>query len=283
MKKYFVIALAFTLLFSLSLMGCVVVAEDAGNLETRQFDFSGFTGVDISSAFEYEIVWADTYAISITANSDLFKYIKVTQEGNMLKIGSYGFPYWWVWGRLASLQATIAMPQLTELDISGAADGEVAGFNSVDDLDIELSGASTLELANMATGDIDFEISGASEVEGDIKAGGDVTFDMSGASEVDADIEAVGDVELDMSGASRLEMKGSARNLRIEASGASHVDMDNFSVHDASIEFSGASQATIMLDGKLDVSLSGASQLYYVGEPAIREFDITGGSKLEKK
>jgi hypothetical protein len=263
MKKIFIIALAFTFLFSLSLTGCIAVAEDAGNLETRQFDFDGFNSVDIDSSFEYEIVRADAYAISVTADSDLFKCIKVTQEGNTLKIG-FGDFHWlvWVWGK-TSLQARVAMPQLAKLSISGASDGEVAGFNSAEDLDIKVSGASSLELTDMATGDIDIK--------------------MSGNSEVDADINADGDAKLDLSGASRLEMRGSARNMRIEASGASHVDMDDFAVRDASIDFSGASQATIMLDGKLDAELSGASQLYYIGEPTIREFDITGASKLEKK
>ena len=283
MKKTFLTVLVTALLFSLSLTGCVFVAEDAGDLETKQFDFSGFTGVDISSAFEYEIVRADTYAVSITADSDLFKYIKVTQKGNMLKIGSDGFPYCWVWGRLAGLQATIAMPQLTELDISGAADGTVSGFASAEDLDIKLSGASSLEMTYMAAGNIDFEISGASEVEGDIKAGGDVAFDMSGASDVNADIKAGGDVDLDLSGASRLELQGSAWNMIIEASGASNLDLDSFAVHDAAVNLSGASNATIMPDGKLDADLSGSSQLYYIGEPVIGRFEISGGSDLSRK
>ena len=201
----------------------------------------------------------------------------------MLKIGCQDF-HWlgWVWG-VASLQARITMPQLTELGISGASDGEVAGFNSANDLDIEVSGASELELTDMAAGDIDFEISGASEVEGDIKAGGDVTFDMSGASEVDADIEAGGDVELDLSGASRLEMRGSAQKMRVEASGASQLDLDSFAVQDADVDLSGASQATINLDGRLDAELSGASELEYIGEPTLGSLDTSGASNLTKK
>ena len=118
MKKTIIAVLIIALLLSPSLTGCVFVAEDAGNMETRQFDLTGFTGVDISSAFEYEIVRADSYAVSIMADTDLFEYIEVSQSGNMLKIGFKDFhPLVW-WGT-ASLQARIAMPQLTELEISG--------------------------------------------------------------------------------------------------------------------------------------------------------------------
>jgi hypothetical protein len=283
MKKARFTILILILLVSLSLMGCIIIAEDAGDIETRQFDFIGFTAVDIGSAFNYEIIQAESYAIDITADSDLFKYIEVNLEHNTLKIRFDNFPRLGFFnGTIPNLQARIAMPRLTSLEISGASNGMASGFTSADDLDVELSGASSLKMADMAVGDINLEISGSSRIHGEINAARDVILNMSGASIANTGIESEGNINMKISGASRPALQGSARNMQIEASGASLLEMERFEVHDAAVTLSGSSRGTIILDGRLDVELSGASQLYDYGEPAIGKFDISGGSEFRR-
>ena len=120
MKKLILTALLSVLLlvtFLASGCGGILVPEDGetepGELETRQYDFTEFTHVDIGSAFEYEIQKADTYSISITADSNLFDDIRVIKVGQTLDIG-IEFPGVTVtiWNVAPSLQAVIPMPQL---------------------------------------------------------------------------------------------------------------------------------------------------------------------------
>lgn len=79
-------------LTSLLLSGCesVLVSRSGdkgtGEIETRQFTVTEFTSVDIGSAFSYEIGQADTYSVSITANSNMFEELKVAKVGQTLKI-----------------------------------------------------------------------------------------------------------------------------------------------------------------------------------------------------
>jgi hypothetical protein len=76
------------LLTALLISGCQsILVTKSGGTETRQFDFTEFTHVDIGGAFIYEIKQSDTYSISITAHDNLFDDIKITQEGQTLKIG----------------------------------------------------------------------------------------------------------------------------------------------------------------------------------------------------
>jgi len=253
-----VAALMAVLLTSGLLAGCAGdagdVVEGSGNLDTQEMDFSGFTRVEVGHAFEVEIVQSASYSVSITADDNLFEYIEVSKKGETLKIGLKSGEY-----RNVTLEAEITMPDLYELDLSGAVRGTAQGFSSSHDFTLDLSGASSLDMRDMSAGNIDFDISGASSVTGDIGAG---------------------DADFDVSGASTVQLQGSAGDIVIEASGASHVDLAGFVVSNADVNLSGASQATVNLDGILDADLSGASNLSYIGEPTMGDIHTSGGSTI---
>ena len=261
MKKAIVAVLVAVLLTSGLSAGCVGHGEaGSGNLVTEEFEFSDFTRVEVGGAFEVEIVQADSYRVSVTADDNLFEYIKVSKQGETLKIGLKLLP---LRPLFTTLRAEISMPQIYDLDLSGATKGTVSGFSSTENLDTELSGASSLNLVEMSAGDVEFELSGASRASGDITASGDARLNLSGASSV--------------------QLQGSASDLVIDASGASRVELDNFPVDNADVKLSGASGATVNLDGRLDANLSGASKLSYIGEPTMGDVRTSGGSSVSKK
>ena len=154
------------------------------------------------------------------------------------------------------------MPKLYSLDSSGATHGAVSRFSSTDGLDIKVSGASSVKLLAISAGDVSFKVSGASTVSGDIKAG---------------------DMDISISGASTVQLEGKARDVELEASGASHLNLAGLTVNNANAKLSGASDGTVNLNGRLEIELSGASKLEYIGEPFLREMDITGASTLKRK
>ncbi len=246
------------LLVSGLLVGCAGVVKGSGNLDTQEFNFRDFARVEVGYAFEVEITQSSSYSVSITADDNLFDYILVSKQGTTLKIVLKPALHY----ASTKLQARITMPQLYGLALSGATRGTVSGFSSTDNIDIEVSGASSLNLVEMSAGDVEFDISGASRVTGEITAG---------------------DVEFDVSGASTVQLEGSASDIVVDASGASHVKLAAFPVSNADVSLSGASSGTVNLDGRLDADLSGASKLLYIGEPTMGDIDISGASTLSKK
>ena len=110
----------------------------------------------------------------------------------------------------------------------------------------------------------------------------DLDIRVSGASRVTGDITA-SNVDFDISGASTIQLEGSANDILASVSGASHLNLDDFTVDNADVNFSGASSGTVNLNGKLDADLSGASKLWYIGEPIMGDIDISGASTLSKK
>ena len=110
----------------------------------------------------------------------------------------------------------------------------------------------------------------------------DLDIGASGASRVTGDITA-GNVEFEISGASTIQLEGSANDMVADVSGASRLNLDDFTVNNADVDFSGASSGTINLDGRLDADLSGASRLWYIGEPTMGNIDTSGASTVSKK
>jgi len=244
----------------------------SGNLETEEYAFADFTAVEIDSAFEFQIEQSSSYSINVTTDDNVMDYVQVSKDGQTLKIGlrtglrigsvtlSIGFG---IFPRLESvtLKASVTMPQLRELTVSGASRGTVSEFSSTEDLNVKVSGAS--------------------RVTGDITAG-DAAIDVSGASRVTGDITA-GNVEFGISGASTIQLEGSADDIDANVSGASHLNLDAFTVNNADVNFSGASSGTVNLNGRLDANLSGASTLWYIGEPIMGDINTSGASTISKR
>ncbi len=242
MKKAIIIA---AVVVAVAVISTVLILEGwpgglvgSGNLETETYAFTDFNKVEISSAFEFEIEQSSSYSIEITVDDNIMEYVRVSQDGQTLKIGLR--PATWIGP--ATLKASVTMPELNGLDISGASRGTVSDFISTEDLDIMVSGAS--------------------RVTGDIVAS---------------------NVDFDISGASTVQLEGSASDMDANVSGASSLKLDDFIVNNADVDFSGASSGTINLNGRLDADLSGASRLWYIGEPTMGNIDTSGASSLSKK
>ena len=154
------------------------------------------------------------------------------------------------------------MPDLRRLALSGGAQATVTGFTEDHAVDFDLSGASILQLNPMKAGDTGLTISGGSTFTGEIE---------------------MNNGNLDVSGDSKLTLSGAAANIKVKASGASEVTLEAFPTPTANVVLSGASRAVINVSDLLDVNLSGASTLDYIGSPKLAGIKISGGSKMNQK
>lgn len=259
MKKLIIGIILITILASVTMFtGCIRVdiSEKNGPITSRSYDFTDFIGIEMGHAFELEVIPAASYNVTITAGENILKRIHVSKTGSTLKIDMDSWTFTW----RSSPKVTITMPSLTTLKLSGASQGTVQGFKSTDAFNLTLSGASQLDM-DMETGNFIAEISGASAVTGRLTAASS---------------------DIDLSGASRIELTGSGGNIKLHGSGASHASLAYFTVNNADIEFTGASHASLDISGRIDVTLSGASSLEYLGNPTLGQVNVSGASDLEK-
>lgn len=265
------------LLTSGLLVGCEgVVVKGSGNLKTEIYNFNGFNKVEVSNAFEVEVTQGSEHSVSITANDNLFEYIEISKQGTILNISLRRAQFIDI-----TTKVEITMPQLNDLELSGAAQATVSGFSSTENLNVKISGASSVKLLEMSIGDVKFDISGDSKAVGEMTAS-DIEFDVSGASTVQIECSAV-NINIYASGASNVQLGGSAGDIEIDASGVSYVELTDLKVDNADVNLSSSSRGTVNLNGQLDVNLSGASKLYWLGNPVMGNVKTTGASTLSKK
>ncbi len=211
----------------------------SGNVVSREELITGFDKLESGWAFHIEISQGETFKVLVRVDDNLLEHIQVSKQGSTLFVGlkesSRQFNI-----KDATLEATITMPALTGLELSGASRANITGFESTSSFDVVLSGASRLS-GDIDCGDAAFEASGASHVRL-VGTGGNLRIVASGASNADLDdfegVDAVvvasggstvtvfasGRLDAEASGASDVFYRGGPTLGRIETSGGSSVD-----------------------------------------------------------
>ena len=215
-KSLIIVALcAIGALCAICASGCINV-KDYGEPVTKNYAISGpFTGLDISHAFKVTVSDEVTDVV-VTVAEQAHERVIVTVKDGILKIG-FKTPV------SLNKSATAVIPTymaLTSLELSGASsfDGDMWGANK---LTVEVSGASHYK-GNMDAENIDFEISGASSATVTGKCPGTMAIEINGASHLKAAELEAGSIIGDINGASSANVTCS-KLLKVEVSGASHL------------------------------------------------------------
>jgi hypothetical protein len=259
MRRWGVAAAAAALLVAIagcsSAAGSLGSAAGSGTPVTRQYDFTGFKALSLDNACDATVVRGDAYAVSVTVDDNLAKHLQVQVDGDTLSIGLD--PRWTYTG--ATLTAKVTMPSLTGLETDGAAKAAASGFAAGDDLDLRLSGGSTVALTGARAGKVSLNVSGAGGLTGELQAqeiGGEAT------------------------GAGRVSLQGSASRAKLEASGAGRLDLGELALHDADLNLSGGASGTVRVSGTLKVEASGGARLEYYGSPTLGKMNVSGGAQV---
>jgi len=236
--------------------GCGLISG-SGNVVKKNLDLADFTRVEVGSSFTVHIVQADTFAVTMELDDNIYKYLEAEVDGDTLHIGLQNMNSY----SNVTLRATVALPELRGVELSGSSEGRVMEFDQAGPVRIGLSGSSEINIGGLHSGDGELSLSGASE------AGG--TWTMASGS-------------FDLSGSSEANLRGSCEDLTLEESGASQADLSDFNVGDLKADMSGASECTVRIDGTLWADLSGASELKYIGQPRLGDISTSGASEGDR-
>jgi len=177
---------------------------------------SGFDALEVGGAFEIFLTQGPKESLTIEADSDIIDMIVTEVRGNTLKI----YTEKGCCKNVRKMAVYLTMTDVERIDISGACELENTGSLKLDNLEMEVSGASEMSL-KMDVDKLELNLSGASELflEGSCSQ---LYLDASGASEIEADQFLVGKMTIDASGASDCRVYVTDE-LVIEASGATTV------------------------------------------------------------
>ena len=172
-----------------------------------------------------------------------------------------------------------------KLDFSGACEvTDRAGLGSADkDLEITLSGASSLKTVSLKAGTFKTDISGAGRLDAEKMELDRFSLDLSGASVLSCgDCTVRTKCDWHMAGASVLELAGTGNELFAVVNGASKVRSFDFVQRTSVITVSGASTMECHMTESLGGSVLRSSAVYYKGDAAT-SMEVGSSAKLEKK
>jgi hypothetical protein len=230
------LAVLLTLLLTLE-SGCSYAfngIKGNGNVVKQVREISSFTSLEVGGAFRVFLSQGDKVALTVEADENLLDAIKTTVSGNKLKITTDEDI-----NNSKALNIYLTVTKLEEMEISGACKLTCETKLTVDELDLDCSGASDVEM-KLAANELDLDFSGASQVEM-FGSAGEVSLDLSGASDLDAlefetdklsaDISGASnakvfvksELSVDLSGAASLKYKGDPRLIETDVSGAASL------------------------------------------------------------
>jgi hypothetical protein len=190
----------------------------SGKALTKEYKIADFNSVDIRAVFEVEIAQGDAFHVSVTADDNLFDYIKADKHDSTLtfSLDSKDKSF----HTKEHLKAKVTMPSLRTLKINGAAKATVSGFKNSPEISIDVNGASHLK-GNLETKTMTVKAAGASHMKltGSAK---EAKLNLSGASHLDLSDFAIEQADVHLSGASQATVNAKSK-LDYSVSGASHL------------------------------------------------------------
>ena len=190
----------------------------SGKAMTKDYQITGFNSVNVGSVFEVEITQGDSFKTTITADDNLFDYIKAAKEDSTLHLSLESKDK--SIETKEHLKAKIVMPSLRNLKLSGASHASVSGFKSSPMIDVDIGGASHLK-GELETNKFVAQAHGASHLELTGSAG-DAKLKGSGASHLNLAKFALDQADVTLDGASHATIQIKSK-LSYSVSGASHL------------------------------------------------------------
>ena len=268
---------------------CLLLVSTIANAQNLVYDANaevrnvgGFTKVKVSGAINLYISQGREQAVAVSASDAKYipKIITEVSNGTLKIYVENGAWNGWNWGN-KTLKAYVTFTQLEELAVGGASAAKITEPITVNNLKIDLTGASTLQGIIKCTS-LGFDLSGASSANVDCNSSGNVDIQETGASTMKGSIVG-GSTTFDINGASGATIKGSADDLNIQVTGASNFHGYDFVTVSCKVVATGASDVDITVSKTLDAHASGASSIDYKGAAVITNLEVSGAASVKKK
>lgn len=206
---------------AISLTACGSIKNDgaegikgSGNVKTETRNLSGFKKIKADSAVALDITFKPEYSVTLEGEDNILPQFTTELDGDKLIITSKG-----KMSTSDRVKVRITMPELTFLDLNGAADTTVTGIKG-DKLEVDLNGASRLKIDGEIR-EFDADANGASKVGGDNLKVENAKVKANGASYII--VNASGELNAEANGASGIMYIGEPKKLEQQSAGASSI------------------------------------------------------------
>jgi hypothetical protein len=189
-------------------------ATGSGTMKLEKRAVPSFRAVDISGAYNVEIVVQKEPSLEIEGDDNLLPLVTTDVHDGVLEISnskSYSTKH--------EMNLRISVPSLDAISSSGASDIAISGVTS-DGFSIDVSGAGHLQVSGEAKS-LEIKQSGAGDVDAKDLHAAKVNVHSSGAAS--ADVYASEELRASVSGAGNVNYYGDPKTVNKETSGAGSI------------------------------------------------------------
>lgn len=206
--------------------------QGSGNEKADKRQLTAFNQLEITGSFNVTLIQDSSNAVTITADDNIVSVIKTDVSGDKLKISSDK-------KNLCStkeIAITIGVRDLKSISASGAVDMVSSGHLNLGDLELNLAGATKVNL-NLTAANLETEASGVNEItlkgqarshnvefsgSGNLKAFDLVAgnYNIESAGQSDCEINVLNELNIHTTGASEIKYKGTPKKINKSKTGA---------------------------------------------------------------
>lgn len=277
MKRFF---------FTLAIIAVATISAIAQNKLTKEYKFGKITSIEASSVYDIEVTQGNSGTVKVVYDEFFKDRLMVNYINGKLNLEVASTKMRNNNRNIEGIKVYLQMPTIEDLDLSGASSLKAMGSFQTDELDVELSGASSISGLVISGNELSLDCSGAStlNLKGDFKT---IEAEISGASEIvlnsnstvfegefsgASTVKVYGDhknTDVVCSGASNLTLEGKTDYIKSVTTGASNLKAQEFTALNGYAQVSGASNAKVKCTGDLKIMVGRASKLTYYGNPNI--------------
>lgn len=277
MKRFF---------FTLAIIAVATISAIAQNKLTKEYKFGKITSIEASSVYDIEVTQGNSGTVKVVYDEFFKDRLMVNYINGKLNLEVASTKMRNNNRNIEGIKVYLQMPTIEDLDLSGASSLKAMGSFKTDELDVELSGASSISGLVISGNCLSLDCSGAStlNLKGDFKT---IEAEISGASEIvlnsnstvfegefsgASTVKVYGDhknTDVVCSGASNLTLEGKTDYIKSVTTGASNLKAQEFTALNGYAQVSGASNAKVRCTGDLKIMVGRASKLTYYGNPNI--------------
>ena len=248
-----------TMLLAMVLGSCTIsVSSEAKegivpskNYITQKVKVDNFDGISTSTSIN--VVYTQTTGdtdVEIYAPDNLMEYVKVENDGGMLKI--------YFESEIHGKGINIRGKHNTKVNISSPA---------IHALHTSSSGDIVLVNGLKTNGLVSVESSSAGEIEGNGISCEELVIQASSAGDIELKNVACSTLQVEASSAGDVSLSGACRMAKLEASSAGEIDADDLKADAVVAEASSSGDVSCYAVESLEASASSAGKVYYKGNP----------------
>ncbi|MEE9346556.1 MAG: head GIN domain-containing protein [Robiginitomaculum sp.] len=187
---------------------------------TQNYQLSGFDALELGGVFELDVrVGGDFNIVMSGPAKEMDSLIVEVKHGALVVKRKKGKHH--SRGKRDSVNLTITLPSLDEVDIGGVVSGSIAGIKS-DSFELNVGGVADLELNGTCT-DLDIAIGGVGDVNAEGLVCEDVDAALGGVGNVS--VYASNSVDAAIGGVGEIDVYGKPKHVEKTKGFLSHVNI----------------------------------------------------------